>query len=190
MVAEPDRHGRRFQDVTVPPYDARLGFLLPPLVMEEAGQWLHVNAGRATGAESAPFAVGGHAFLPRTSFRVRSGASEKLVLLAFEPEGASDPSAGVEITSLTEPGRPAPGGPIRYSGSIVRLVGRASGWVHPEASRRANNAPRRRGRGPPTWCTPLLKCRREVIPALPRHLPADPRDPGSELITHMSIPYD
>jgi VWFA-related protein len=127
MVQQPDsgEAGVQFQDVTVPPYDARLGFLLPPLVMEEAGRWVHVNAGPAVGAGSAPFAVGGQAFLPRTTFRVKSGAAERLVLLAFEPEGASDPAAAVEIqSSLTDAsGAQLPGGPIR----IQRVYREASG---------------------------------------------------------------
>ena len=51
--------------------------------------------------------------MPRTSFEVRSGARERLVLMVFDPELAGDPAADVEIrSSLTasdgravEPGR-------------------------------------------------------------------------------------
>jgi VWFA-related protein len=130
VQAESGASGVQFQDLTVPPYDPRLGFLLPPLVVEEPGRWVHVNAGPAAEGTSAPFAVGGHVFLPRTTFRVKSGASERLVLLAFEPEGASDPAAGVEIqSSLTDAaGAQLPGGPIRIQ-RVYREAGGRRAYV-------------------------------------------------------------
>ena len=106
----------RLLDVTVPPYDARSVFALPPLVLDEPERWLKLELGRDKGKNpgaQAPFQLDAHPFVPRTSFEVRSGARERLVLMVFDPELAGDPAADVEIrSSLTasdgravEPGR-------------------------------------------------------------------------------------
>ena len=102
MVQDPESGsaGVQFLDVTVPPYEPTAGFLLPPVVMDEAGSWLglEMSAGRP-GAGESPFEVAGRPFLPRTSFQVRSGMPEKLVLIAYEPDAPRDPAAGNEIRS-------------------------------------------------------------------------------------------
>ncbi len=106
----------RLLDVTVPPYDARAVFALPPLVIDESERWLKLDLARdaSAGADAAaPFQIDTHPFVPRTSFEVRSGARERLVLMVFDPELDGDPAADVEIrSSLTasdgravEPGR-------------------------------------------------------------------------------------
>jgi hypothetical protein len=98
MVQEPasGASGAQFIDVTVPPRDPSAGFLLPPLVMDDADAWVTVAA---TGASAPPFSVAGRPFLPRTTFRVTRGSPEKVVLIAYEPELRGDPAAGIEITS-------------------------------------------------------------------------------------------
>ncbi|HEY3120140.1 MAG TPA: hypothetical protein VGL15_05920, partial [Vicinamibacteria bacterium] len=98
------------------PYEPHVGFLLPPLVMDDATRWLGLDLGGARGGRAAsPFAVGGQPFLPRTSFHVTNGEEEKLVLIAYASDRPSDPAAGIEInSSLTDSrgARLAPG-PMR-----------------------------------------------------------------------------
>ena len=92
----------RLLDVTVPPYDARSVFALPPLVLDEAERWLKLDLARdksASPGSEAPFQIDAHPFVPRTSFEVRSGARERLVLMVFDPELEGDPAADVEIRS-------------------------------------------------------------------------------------------
>jgi VWFA-related protein len=118
MVQEPETGaaGAQFIDVTVPPYEAHLGFLLPPIVMDDATRWLGLDLGGSRGGRAAsPFAVDGEPFLPRTSFRIKNGEEEKLVLIAYAPNRPSDPAAGIEITSSLTDSRGAlvATGPIR-----------------------------------------------------------------------------
>jgi VWFA-related protein len=93
--------GVQFIDVSVPRHDPKVGFLLPPVVMDEASRWLSVEVGRARAAgeprEAFPFRFGGQPFLPRASFEVRPGGNERLVLFAYEPEAAGDPAADLSI---------------------------------------------------------------------------------------------
>jgi hypothetical protein len=105
--------GIRFLEVRVPPYDAQVGFLLPPLVADDPARWVAVGIPRS-GRARWPFSVGDQVFFPRASSQVRSGGSEKLVLLAYEPERRGDPAAGVEIRhSLTNAsGAAAPTGSL------------------------------------------------------------------------------
>jgi VWFA-related protein len=108
--------GVQFMDVTVPPYDPRVGFLLPPVLMDDPRQWVSLEMGRGGEERPAfPFEVDGQPFLPRASFEVRPGASEKLVLLAYEPEKPGDPAAPLQIRSSLRDrdGRPVPAGFIR-----------------------------------------------------------------------------
>jgi len=110
--------GVKFLEVTVPPYDANVAFVLPPVVADDPGRWvgLDLGAGKAaSGARPFPFDVNGEPFLPRASFRVRSGESERLVLMSFEPKSPGDPAADVEIrSSLTgKDGRILPPGRLR-----------------------------------------------------------------------------
>jgi VWFA-related protein len=105
--------GVQFLDVTVPAHDPRAGFLLPPVLMDDPRHWLSLSM---AGDRSAfPFAMGGEAFQPRTTFRVKPGTPERLALIAFEPERASDPAAGIEIqSSVTDAaGRFVPAGHLR-----------------------------------------------------------------------------
>lgn len=118
MVQEPESGsaGVQFIDVTVPPHDPRVGFLLPPVVMDDPGRWLGLDmGGLRPGHPSSPFAVAGQPFLPRTTFQVRNGTPEKLVLIAYEPDRPLDPAAAIEIqSSLTDArGAMVPGGPVR-----------------------------------------------------------------------------
>jgi VWFA-related protein len=119
MVQDPESGaaGVQFIDVTVPPYEPAAGFLLPPVVMDEASSWLglEMSAGRP-GAGESPFVVAGRPFLPRTSFQVKTGMPEKLVLIAYEPDAPRDPAAGIEIRSSL---RNAAGAPV--AGGRVRL---------------------------------------------------------------------
>jgi VWFA-related protein len=105
--------GVQFIDVSVPPYDPRSGFLLPPLVVDEATRWLGLEMSRSRAdAAGTPFQVAGRPFVPRASFQVQPGTPEKMVLIAYEPSHPGDPAADVQIrSSVTDrQGRPvAPG---------------------------------------------------------------------------------
>lgn len=109
---ESGRSGLQFLEVTVPPYDPQAGFLLPPVVMDQPGRWVTLEMGRRGETRPYPFLVEGQPFLPRASSDVRSGAPERLVLMAYEPRLKGDPAADLEIwTSLVdaEGARSAPG---------------------------------------------------------------------------------
>lgn len=109
---ESGRSGRQFLELTVPPYDPQVGFLLPPVVMDDPGRWVTLDMGRRGEARAFPFTVDGQAFLPRASGAVSSGARERMVLIAYEPRLKGDPAADLQIwTSLVdrEGGRSAPG---------------------------------------------------------------------------------
>jgi VWFA-related protein len=114
---EAGTEGVQFVDVTVPPYDARLGFLLPPVVMEDVDRWLKVEMARGRSGPGAafPFQLGGKPFLPRASLEVSGGSPEKLVLIAYEPTRPADPAASLEIRSslVDERGRTVPAGLIK-----------------------------------------------------------------------------
>lgn len=104
LVQEPETGsaGVQFLDITVPPYDARAGFLLPPVVMDDPAHWLGLAMGREkAGDVGFPFELGGEPFLPRASFLVESGKAETLVLMAYDPSGPKDmATAGIEIRSV------------------------------------------------------------------------------------------
>jgi hypothetical protein len=92
----------RFLDVTVPRYDGRVAFALPPLVLDEADRWLRLEMGPGKAAQldaAVPFQVDAQPFVPRTSFEVRPGVRERLVMIVWDPELAGDPAADVEIRS-------------------------------------------------------------------------------------------
>jgi hypothetical protein len=94
--------GVKFLEVTVPPYDPKVAFVLPPVVADDPGRWVGMDLGAgkaASGAAPFPFDINGEPFLPRASFRVRPGESERLVLMSFEPRVAGDPAADIEIRS-------------------------------------------------------------------------------------------
>ncbi len=110
------RSGVRLLDVTVPDYDGGAAFALPPLVLDDSRRWLslEMGAGKARAASaSQPFRLRSEPFVPRTSFEVRPGTRERLVLIVWDPELAGDPAADVEIRSTltasdgraVEPGR-------------------------------------------------------------------------------------
>lgn len=107
--------GVQFIDVTVPPYNPRAGFLLPPVVMDDVGRWLTREMGRENGGPAFPFQVDGKPFLPRASLEVSGGYPEKLVLIAYEPARPVDPAASLEIRSslVDQQGRTVPAGFIK-----------------------------------------------------------------------------
>jgi hypothetical protein len=116
MALEPETGaaGVQFLDVTVPPFDERAGFLLPPVVMDDPARWLGLSMnGREGGDSGFPFEVAGRPFLPRASFLVEGGKAEKLILMAYDPAGPADSAgSGLEIrTTLTDAAgaRVAPG---------------------------------------------------------------------------------
>jgi hypothetical protein len=123
--SETSSSGVQFIEMTVPPFDARAGFLLPPVLMEDAARWLSLELGAGSGEQAAfPFTVEGRPFVPRTSFAVERGAAETLVLMSYEPERPRDPAAQIEIhSSLTDSsGERVPTGPIRIE-RILREPG-------------------------------------------------------------------
>jgi VWFA-related protein len=120
MVREPasGKSSVRLLDVTVPPYDGRSVFALPPLVLDEAERWLKLElpSGRAASRDAeGPFRIDDHPFVPRASFEVRPGAREQLVLMVFDPELEGDPATDVEIrSSLTaSDGQPVQAGRLK-----------------------------------------------------------------------------
>lgn len=108
--------GVQVLDMKVPPFDARAGFLLPPMVVEDAGDWLSLEVARSrTDGARSPFRVGDRQFVPRTSFEVHGGAAETVVLVAFAPEWPGDPAGDIQIrSSLTSrDGQAVPPGMLR-----------------------------------------------------------------------------
>jgi VWFA-related protein len=105
--------GVQVLEVKVPPFDPTAGFLLPPLVVEDAASWVSLDVARQDAGRS-PFDVGGRQYVPRTSFEVKGGAAEKMVLVAFAPERPGDPSDIQIRSSLTSrDGKAAPAGVLR-----------------------------------------------------------------------------
>jgi hypothetical protein len=96
--------GVQFIDVTVPPYDERAGFLLPPVLVDDATRWLGMWVDQGREGRAYPFQIEGEPFLPRADFGVRRGRDERMVLLAFEPRlFRGDPAADLQIrSSLTD----------------------------------------------------------------------------------------
>jgi len=120
MVQDRDRGtaGVQFLDVTVPPYDARRGFLLPPMLMDDAGRWVALEMARKrAGAAASPFQVDGEPFIPRADSEFRPGKPQQMVLIAYEPDRHVDPATDVQIrTSLTDgAGRQMPAGFLRVN---------------------------------------------------------------------------
>lgn len=103
MVQEPasGSAGVQLIEVSVPAHDPRVGFLLPPIVIEDARRWIGLRVGAGTSSRSDfRLAVSGRDFLPRASFSVRKGIAEKLAVIGYDPSGPSDTaSSGLEIRS-------------------------------------------------------------------------------------------
>ncbi len=121
MIQEPDTDaaGVQFIDLTVPPYDSQRGFLLPPVVVDDMASWLGLAINPERGSmKSFPFAMGGKPFLPRTSFEVKPGRPEKLVLISYQPDRPIDPAAQLTIrSSVTDAaGQFVPGGVMQLAG--------------------------------------------------------------------------
>ena len=114
--AESGESGAQFLDVYVPAHDPRVGFLLPPVVMDDAVRWLPLNMDqKKDGRGPSPFHVAGRPFLPRADFKVEGGGRERLVLIAWEPGRGQDPASGIEIQSSLQDskGQPMPAGLLR-----------------------------------------------------------------------------
>jgi hypothetical protein len=108
--------GAQFLDVNVPPHDPRVGFLLPPVVLDDAQKWLALDLDqRKDDRGPSPFHLDGKPFLPRATFEMSGGSREKLVLIAWEPGRGQDPASGIEIQSslLNAQGQPVPAGFMR-----------------------------------------------------------------------------
>jgi len=113
---ESGKSGMQVIEVTVPPYDATRGVLLPPVLMDDADRWVGLDMRRdRAGERPFPFQVDDKPFVPRASFETRPGAAEKIVLLAYEPSRAGDPAAPLQIRSSLRDrdGRLVPAGLIR-----------------------------------------------------------------------------
>jgi VWFA-related protein len=108
--------GVQFLEVNLPAHDPRRGVLLPPLVVDDPGKWLTLEMARGgAGRVGGPFEVDGAPFVPRTSFIVKQGQQQRVVLIAYEPDVAGDPAADLQIrSSLTDgQGQPVPAGVLR-----------------------------------------------------------------------------
>jgi VWFA-related protein len=113
---ETGKSGMQMIDVTVPPYDPKLGVLLPPVLMDEPGQWVGLDMTKGKADRPAfPFQLGDKPFVPRASFVTRAGMPETLVLLAYEPSQPGDPAAALQIRSSLRDrdGQLVPAGLIR-----------------------------------------------------------------------------
>ncbi len=113
---ETEAAGVRFLDVTVPAYNPKAAFLLPPVAMEEPGTWLRLDMGGGrTDGPAFPFQVAGEPFLPRASLEVRPGEVEKLVLFAYEPSVSADPATDLEVrcSLRSRDGRAVPPGRLK-----------------------------------------------------------------------------
>jgi VWFA-related protein len=114
---ESGKSGVQVIDVTVPPYDPKMGVLLPPVLMEDPGRWVGLGMSRNDHGQGPafPFQVGDTQFLPRASLETQPGASETLVLLAYEPVLPGDPAAPLQIRSSLRDreGRLVPAGLLR-----------------------------------------------------------------------------
>jgi VWFA-related protein len=115
--------GVQVLELKVPPFDPSAGFLLPPLVVEDAASWVSLDL--RPEAIRSPFDVGGRQYVPRTSFEVKGGATEKMVLVAFAPERPGDP-ADIQIrSSLTSrDGKAMPAGILRIDKMYRDVAGR------------------------------------------------------------------
>jgi hypothetical protein len=94
---ESDTTGHQFLDVSVPPHDPRLGFLLPPMLLDDAGEWVTLDLSAA--GDAPTFDVQGRRFLPRASFGVEQGRAQKLMVMAYRSQHPADPAAPIAITS-------------------------------------------------------------------------------------------
>ena len=119
QAGESGESGRaQFIDVTVPPHDPRVGFLLPPVVMDDETSWLGLDMDqRRADRVTSPFNVAGKPFLPRATFQMSGGNKERLVLIAWEPGRALDPANGIEIQSslVDAKGQSVPAGLLRIA---------------------------------------------------------------------------
>jgi VWFA-related protein len=114
--SESGKSGAQFLDVTVPAHDPRVGFLLPPVVVDPADRWLGLDMDRNKEDRGTnPFQVAGQPFLPRATFEVSGGRPERLVLMAWEPGRGQDPASGLEIRSslMDANGQAVPAGLMR-----------------------------------------------------------------------------
>jgi VWFA-related protein len=125
---ESGKAGVQFIDVVVPPRDPSRGVLLPPVLLDDPSRWVGLEMSRSNGTESPafPFRVGDNRFLPRASFETHPGASEKLVLLAYEPSLPGDPAEPLQIRSSLRDreGRLVPTGVIRIEKVLRGEAGR------------------------------------------------------------------
>ncbi len=109
--------GSQFLDVSVPEYDPRLGFLLPPVVLEKADEWVSLDLADADDQPSL-FSIGGQSLLPRATFGVEKDRPQKLMVIAYPPARPGDPAAAMEITSVLRDaaGQVVAGGSLRIEG--------------------------------------------------------------------------
>ena len=92
--------GLQVLDLKVPPFDGRAGYLLPPMVVEDAADWVSLDMSRSSAPLTAsPFVVDGKRYVPRTSFEVKGGSAETMVLVAFAPDRPGDPAAELQLRS-------------------------------------------------------------------------------------------
>ncbi len=121
---ESDITGYQFLDVSVPAHDPRLGFLLPPVLLDEAGEWVTLDL--STAGDAPTFELEGRRFLPRTSFDVEPGRAQKLMVIAYPSEQATDPAAPIAITSalLNASGQPVGSGGLRIERVLRDAEGR------------------------------------------------------------------
>lgn len=96
--SDADQSGVQFLDLTVPANDPKVGFLLPPMLVDEPASWLGLRLTDAN-RPAVPFTIDGKAFLPRTSFRVKNDTPERLVLISYAPEGPQDMASNLQIRS-------------------------------------------------------------------------------------------
>jgi len=92
------RMGSSWLDVSLPPFDSPEVMLFPPMLMDDPGQWVIIEApSHAPEPPESPFHVGDDAFAPRVHPRLANGRTEQICLLVFDGGRAYDPGASFEI---------------------------------------------------------------------------------------------
>lgn len=118
--ADTGRMGLSVSSLHVPAFSAHQPYLLPPMFLEEKGEWLQLQ-GRSSGAAGTAgypvLALGSESFAPAALPQVPSGTASRVCLVAYHfgpATGAETLKVGSQI--LAEDGRPLSEGTLSVLG--------------------------------------------------------------------------